>query len=108
MPCTPNPTTGFFFYVPRQDLIELDMTVEDAMTLLMSAGMVQPEAATAAARNHSCRACADQQRRDDGRAICAPSCGPKVDWPAEVQPVGAGAPAGMQCSAPLSSFASNR
>src|SRR5919197_2767198 len=28
MPCTPNPTTGFFFYVPRRDLIELDITVE--------------------------------------------------------------------------------
>ena len=42
MPCTPNPTTGFFFYVPRRDLIELDISVEGAMTLLMSAGMVQP------------------------------------------------------------------
>jgi uncharacterized membrane protein len=51
MPCTPNPTTGFFFYVPRRDLIELDITVESAMTLLMSAGMVQPNGA------------ADQQRR---------------------------------------------
>jgi uncharacterized membrane protein len=43
MPCTPNPTTGFFFYVKRKDLIELEMTVEDAMTLLISAGMVQPD-----------------------------------------------------------------
>jgi uncharacterized membrane protein len=42
MPCTPNPTTGFFFYVPRRDVIELDITVEAAMTLLMSAGMAQP------------------------------------------------------------------
>jgi uncharacterized membrane protein len=42
MPCTPNPTTGFFFYVPRKDLIELDISVENAMTLLISAGMVQP------------------------------------------------------------------
>jgi uncharacterized membrane protein len=42
MPCTPNPTTGFFFYVPRRDIIELDISVEAAMTLLMSAGMVQP------------------------------------------------------------------
>jgi uncharacterized membrane protein len=42
MPCTPNPTTGFFFYVPRKDIIELDISVEGAMTLLMSAGMVQP------------------------------------------------------------------
>jgi len=42
MPCTPNPTTGFFFYVPRQDVIDLDISVEQAMQLLMSAGMVQP------------------------------------------------------------------
>ena len=42
MPCTPNPTTGFFFYVPRRDIINLDITVETAMTLLMSAGMAQP------------------------------------------------------------------
>jgi uncharacterized membrane protein len=42
LPCTPNPTTGFFFYVPRKDVIELDITVESAMSLLMSAGMVQP------------------------------------------------------------------
>src|SRR5882672_59569 len=28
MPCTPNPTTGFFFYVPRRDIIDLDITVE--------------------------------------------------------------------------------
>ena len=43
MPCTPNPTTGFFFYVLRKDLIELDISVESAMTLLISAGMVQPD-----------------------------------------------------------------
>ena len=43
MPCTPNPTTGFFFYVKRSDLIELDISVENAMTLLISAGMVQPD-----------------------------------------------------------------
>jgi uncharacterized membrane protein len=43
MPCTPNPTTGFFFYVLRKDLIVLDITVEEAMTLLISAGMVQPD-----------------------------------------------------------------
>jgi uncharacterized membrane protein len=42
MPCTPNPTTGFFFYVPRRDVVDLDITVEQAMTLLMSAGIVQP------------------------------------------------------------------
>jgi uncharacterized membrane protein len=44
LPCTPNPTTGFFFFVPRKNLIELDIGVETAMTLIMSAGMVQPGA----------------------------------------------------------------
>jgi len=43
LPCTPNPTTGFFFFVKRKDVIELDISVENAMTLLISAGMVQPE-----------------------------------------------------------------
>ena len=43
LPCAPNPTTGFFFYVKRTDLIELDISVENAMTLLISAGMVQPD-----------------------------------------------------------------
>ena len=43
MPCSPNPTTGFFFYVKRKDLIELDIGVEKAMTLIMSAGVVQPD-----------------------------------------------------------------
>ena len=42
LPCTPNPTTGFFFYGPRSQIIELDITVEQAMTLIMSAGMAQP------------------------------------------------------------------
>jgi uncharacterized membrane protein len=44
MPCTPNPTTGFFFYVPKSEVIELDITVEQAMTVIMSAGIVQPGA----------------------------------------------------------------
>jgi uncharacterized membrane protein len=42
LPCTPNPTTGFFFYVPRADVIDLDITVEQAMSLLISAGIIQP------------------------------------------------------------------
>jgi uncharacterized membrane protein len=42
MPCTPNPTTGFFFYVLRREVIELAISVEDAAKLLMSAGMIQP------------------------------------------------------------------
>ena len=42
LPCAPNPTTGFFFYVPRSKIIEIEMSTEDAATLIMSAGVVQP------------------------------------------------------------------
>jgi uncharacterized membrane protein len=42
LPCTPNPTTGFFFYVPRSAVIELNIPVEDAAKLIMSAGLIQP------------------------------------------------------------------
>jgi uncharacterized membrane protein len=42
LPCAPNPTTGFFFYVPKSKLIEVEMTAEDAATLIMSCGVVQP------------------------------------------------------------------
>lgn len=42
MPCTPNPTTGFFFYVARSAIVELDIPVEAAAKLIMSAGLIQP------------------------------------------------------------------
>src|SRR4051795_12618777 len=44
LPCAPNPTTGFFFYVPKSKIIEVEMSAEDAATLIMSAGVVQPGA----------------------------------------------------------------
>jgi uncharacterized membrane protein len=51
LPCTPNPTTGFFFFVLRKDLVVLDISVENAMTLLISAGMVQPDSGEGAQKN---------------------------------------------------------
>lgn len=42
LPCAPNPTTGFFFYVPKSKIIEVEMNAEEAATLIMSAGVVQP------------------------------------------------------------------
>jgi len=57
LPCTPNPTTGFYFYLPTADIIELPMTPEDAAKLIMSAGLIQPEAqATLAALAKAARA----------------------------------------------------
>ncbi|MFT6088425.1 MAG: putative membrane protein [Sulfitobacter sp.] len=42
IPTTPNPTSGFLLFFPRQDVIELDMSVEDAAKLVISAGLVYP------------------------------------------------------------------
>lgn len=42
LPTTPNPTSGFLLFLPREDIKELDMTVEDAAKLVISAGLVYP------------------------------------------------------------------
>jgi uncharacterized membrane protein len=48
VPTTPNPTSGFFLMVPRVDVIELDMSVDQALTYVISMGSVVPgEAAPA-------------------------------------------------------------
>ena len=43
VPTTPNPTSGFLVVAPEKDLIELDMTVEDAIKLVVSVGVVVPD-----------------------------------------------------------------
>ena len=35
LPCTPNPTTGFFFYLPRREVVELSISGEDLKPVLM-------------------------------------------------------------------------
>ena len=42
LPTTPNPTSGFLLFVPKAQVIELDMSVEDAAKLIISAGLVYP------------------------------------------------------------------
>ena len=42
VPTTPNPTSGFLLFFPVEDVIELDMTIEDAAKLVISAGLVYP------------------------------------------------------------------
>ncbi|MGF1607668.1 MAG: DUF502 domain-containing protein [Rhodothalassiaceae bacterium] len=42
LPTTPNPTSGYLLFVPRQDCIFLDMTVEEAVKYIISAGLVAP------------------------------------------------------------------
>jgi len=42
VPTTPNPTSGFLLFFPEEDVIELDMSIEDAAKLVISAGLVYP------------------------------------------------------------------
>ncbi|MBK8209373.1 MAG: DUF502 domain-containing protein [Rhodospirillales bacterium] len=42
VPTTPNPTSGFLLFVPRTDIIALSMSVEDALKMVVSGGIVTP------------------------------------------------------------------
>ena len=43
IPTTPNPTSGFLIFVPKSEIIELDISVEDALKFIISGGIVNPE-----------------------------------------------------------------
>ena len=43
IPTTPNPTSGFFLMMPKADVIELDMNVDEALKYIISMGVVPPE-----------------------------------------------------------------
>ena len=45
LPTTPNPTSGFLLFLPREDVVILDMSVEEAAKLVISAGLVTPPTA---------------------------------------------------------------
>jgi uncharacterized membrane protein len=51
VPTTPNPTSGFFLMVPRADVIELRMSVDEALKYIISMGVVAPPVPPLAARN---------------------------------------------------------
>ncbi|MGI3167519.1 DUF502 domain-containing protein [Pseudooceanicola sp. C21-150M6] len=42
VPTTPNPTSGFLLFFPEEDVIELEMSLEEAAKLVISAGLVYP------------------------------------------------------------------
>ena len=51
VPTTPNPTSGFLLFFPKRDIIELDMSIEDAAKLVISAGLVYPPTKNAAQKD---------------------------------------------------------
>ncbi len=43
IPTTPNPTSGFFLLFPRKDVVELDISVDEGLKMLLSVGVVLPK-----------------------------------------------------------------
>ncbi len=43
VPTTPNPTSGFFLYVAESDVIYLDITVDEALKMILSTGIIGPD-----------------------------------------------------------------
>lgn len=43
IPTTPNPTTGFFVLVRKEEIIEVDLTKQEAMSIIISGGIIKPE-----------------------------------------------------------------
>ena len=43
LPTTPNPTSGFLLFVPKDELIQLNMTVEEGIKMVISGGIVTPK-----------------------------------------------------------------
>jgi len=42
VPTTPNPTSGYIIILPREDVIEMDMSVDEAFKMIVSLGVVVP------------------------------------------------------------------
>ncbi|MEZ5841568.1 MAG: DUF502 domain-containing protein [Hyphomicrobiales bacterium] len=84
LPTTPNPTSGFLLFVPERDVIFLEMSVEDAAKLVISAGLVTPE------------------YRDKTKALADKAKGGKAngDRPADAVPQGAPAETAPAAEAP--------
>lgn len=75
LPTTPNPTSGFLLFVPKEDVIYLDMTIEEAAKLVISAGLVMPP--TKAEREAERRR-TEERKRALARAAGARNGLPKV------------------------------
>ncbi len=59
VPTTPNPTSGFFLMMRRSEVVELDMSVDDALKYIISMGVVAPPGAQAGTRARAARAMND-------------------------------------------------
>ena len=66
LPSTPNPTTGFYLLLPTKDVWNVDLTVEEAFKLIMSAGIVTPDVLRQATHFESSRTQGDEGVNQSG------------------------------------------
>lgn len=64
VPTTPNPTSGFFLMMPRADVVELDMSVDEALKYVISMGVVAP--AVTDARKRTVAIAAESRQAEAG------------------------------------------
>jgi uncharacterized membrane protein len=62
LPTTPNPTSGFLLFVPKKDLIHLDMSIEDGIKMVISGGIVGGDAEEQASAAPAARAASPEPR----------------------------------------------
>ena len=78
MCCAPNPSTGFLYYMPVKEIIELPMTVEEGFKFIMSCGLIQPDG-----QQHALKAMADNARKVRD---LPPMLSASPELPREIQP----------------------
>ena len=81
LPTTPNPTSGFLLFVPRRDLVTLNMTVEEGIKMVVSAGIVTPPDRRPEAAKASPQVSSDGAMRREAVDVAQPM--PRVVSPSE-------------------------
>lgn len=69
LPTTPNPTSGFMLFVPRKDVVELQMAIDDALKMIISLGVVVPRWHPL----HPDHALSEQELDDAARKLAQPN-----------------------------------
>jgi uncharacterized membrane protein len=72
LPTTPNPTSGYYLLVPEEDLQEVNLSVEDAFKLVMSAGLVSPDRTQEGGASEAARAANPEATGPEIRSVPAP------------------------------------
>lgn len=65
LPTTPNPTTGYLIFVPKSDVIPLDLSIEEALKLIISGGAITPTPLPSSQTTHGTSATGVESISDD-------------------------------------------